>query len=310
MISLPESWAGRLLVVLVVASLGSVAFTVSTSSAAFGAFNDGWDGTSSLRDTAERSGATINVGVDSGARLETSPSETMVLVLTTSRATDDADIAALRSFVRRGGTLVVAEDVGENGNAVLAGVGAETRFNGSIVRDMRYYGATSGMPVVTNVEPHTRTRGVDELMLNYGTVLDVPNASRETGRDDVTVVASTSQFAYLDRDGDAVPDENETLRSRPVVSVESVGDGQVVAVSDPSVFINAMQTRASNGAFFDALVGDHRYVVVEYSNAGTQPTVQMALLWLENRPTILALLGMSVAVAIAAVAQYRDDETQ
>lgn len=48
------------------------------------------------------------------------------MVLSPDKPYTDARTERLREFVRRGGTLVIAEDFGPNDNALLEGVGAST----------------------------------------------------------------------------------------------------------------------------------------------------------------------------------------
>ena len=302
-----DSWARRLLVVLLVIVLGSIFAAASSSTVVFGTFNDDWDGTSSLRETATESGATIKIGIGPNGRIKKPPSETVVMLLSPTESYEDSTLSSLRAFVQNGGTLVVAEDFGSSGNQILAGVGAQTRFNGTVVRDPHYNGDTTAMPVVTNIQSHPRTRGVDELVLNYGTVIDINTRTQN----DVTVVASTSKFSYLDRDDDGENSKNETLQSYPVISVEPIGEGQVVAVSDPSVFINVMQTRGSNDAFSTALVGDHNFVVLDYSRSSVQPVAQQIRLWLQQTPAALAAAGGLVTLVVLLVARYirRDKKT-
>lgn len=276
--SLPQ----LLLVALVVTGVFTIVVAGSTSSAAFGTFNGAWDGASGVRSAAADS-ATVEIATET-TRYDTAGSETVAIVLAPTERYTDAEYARIRAFLARGGTLVVAEDIGDGGNRVLSGVGAETRFDGRLVVDQRHHGPTVQMPVATNVTDAPATRDVDEVMLNHGTVL--------TNTTDATVLVRTSTFAALDGNGNGVVDDDESLRSYPVVAAEPVGGGTVIAVSDPSVFINAMQSRASNAALARGLFGDADRILLDYSHAGAQPPVRAALLWLRRTPLAAAALGV------------------
>lgn len=149
---------------------------------------------------------------------ETAANGTVSVVLSPETDYSTRDRLRLRSFVQRGGTLVVAEDYGPRGNTLLETVGASARFNGSAVRDERYNYQSPAFPVAQNVTSHPLTTDVSQLTLNYGTVVEANNAS---------VLVQTSEFAYLDRDGDGELDDNEPLQRRPVVTVEQVGQDRL-----------------------------------------------------------------------------------
>jgi hypothetical protein len=222
------------------------------------------------------------------------PGTAVAVVLSPDRAYTDREAARVRAFVRAGGTLVVAEDFGSNGGPLLAAVGAETRFEGALVRDERSAWRSPAMPVATGVTNRSATpytEGVGSLTLNYGTVLEPgPNA---------TVLVRSSPFSYLDADGDGTVDGGESLASRPVVAVEPVGEGRVVAVSDPSLFLNAMLERAGNRRFASNLLGSGERVLLDYSHS-TVPPLSAALLAVRSSPTLGFALATVVLSLVAA----------
>jgi hypothetical protein len=284
----PTVLLGGLTAVLVVA----LVVAASTSTAAFGVYNPAWDGAGELRDVAAAQGAEATVALNTSAYERVTPDETVALVLSPERAYGN-ESARLERFVRQGGTLVVAEDFGPQGNAVLEAVGATARFDGRLVRDERRLDRGPSLPRATNVsEPNATTgnltAGVDRLTLNYGTVVEPGNA---------TVLVGTSEFSYLDGDRDgAVGDE--PLRSYPVATVESVGEGRVVAVSDPSLFINAMLDREGNRQFTANLFSTER-VLLDYSRAGGQPPLAVALLSVRASPLLQGgLLALTVGLVV------------
>lgn len=276
--------------VLVVA----VVIAATTSTAAFGAYNPAWDGAGQLRSVAADGGANATVVLNTSTYGEVDPERTVAVVLSPETAYG-ADTARLRRFVRRGGTLVVAEDVGPHGNALLAGVGAAARFDGRLVRDENHYARSPALPVATNVTDANAsanlTTGVEQLTLNYGTVL-VPN--------DATVLVGTSEFAYVDENRNEQVDDGEPLRSYPVVTVEAVGEGRVIAVSDPSLFINAMLDQPDNRPFA-ANIMDRERVLLDYSHAGAQPPLTVALLQVRDSAVLQGgLLALGVGIVLGA----------
>lgn len=291
------SWSQLILIALIISGLITIGAAGSRDSDAFSSYNPEWDGSSSVSAVGASSDVPVDLATDTMAYTRAQP-DTIALAIAPSDQYTDEDLARIRSFVRRGGTLVIAEDVGAGGNQILSGVGADTRFDGRIVRDLRHNGPTAEMPVATEVSTDPLTRDVDSLMLNNGTVLVATN---ETGvltpvgspnsTANATVLVSTSSYSYIDGDHDGEFDD-DPLQSYPVVAVEQVGNGRVVAVSDASIFINSMQDRASNRAFLTAVVEDHEQVLLDYSYAGQQPPVRVALSWLRQTPIALAGIGV------------------
>jgi len=266
----------------------AVVYAASTSGAAFGLYNARWDGTSDLRATADSVGAETHIGQNVTVYDRVRANGTAALVLAPRTDYSEGEAARIERFVRSGGTLVVAGDT-RTGNRLLASVGASARFNGTVLRDERNHYRSPALPVADNTSNATVTEGVDGLTLNYGTAVRPGNAS---------AAVASSGYAYLDANSNGEPDENETLQRYPVATTEAVGNGTVVAVSDPSVFINTMQERPGNEQFTRNLLASHDRVVFDYSKTGSLPPLQVLLLVVRRTPLLQALLG---AVAVAAV---------
>lgn len=277
-----------LLAGLVAAVLVGVVVSASTSAAAFGVYNTGWDGVSELRGLAEEAGAEPEVVTNTSRYATVDPEGTVAVVLSPERAYTDREAARIRAFVRGGGTLVVAEDFGPHGAPLLAAVGAETRFDSALLRDERSGWRSPAMPVATGVTNRSATpytEGLSSLTLNYGTTL--------SPGENATVLVRSSPFSYRDTNGNDALDPDESLAAHPVVAVEPVGKGRVVAVSDPSVFLNVMLDREGNRRFARNLFGSSERVLLDYSNA-TIPPLSAALLAVRSSPA----LGFGLAAVV------------
>jgi hypothetical protein len=222
------------------------------------------------------------------------------VVLSPDDGYDPEEADRVRSFVEAGGTLVVAEDYGPHGNDLLSAVGADARVDGRPVRDERTNYRSPALPVATNVTNASRVGGAEQLTLNHGTAVR-PNGA--------AVLVATSEFAYLDADGDGTLDDDEALRSYPVATVEALGDGRVVVVGDPSLFINAMLDRPGNAAFVRGLFEDERSVLLDYSHAAGLPPLAAARLSLQRGPLLQVLAGLLGVLAIGAWGRGVDRET-
>ncbi|KTG09023.1 hypothetical protein AUR64_14570 [Haloprofundus marisrubri] len=285
--SYPELLLGGLIVTLCVATL----FAASTSAASFGVYNAGWNGASGLQSLTEESDTTTEIGLNTSAYEET-PANATAFILSPDSGYSPQERTHVNSFVRNGGTLVVAEDYGPHSNRLLRSIGVSARFDGRVLRDERENYRSPAMPVATGVNETPMTEDVDQLTLNYGTVITANNS---------TVVARSSQFSYLDTTPNGELDDNETLSQYPVVVTEQVGDGRVILVSDPSLFINSMLERPGNQQFSQNLISDTEYVLFDYSQTEQQPPLAVALLTLRESTFLQVLVGLLSFGAITAV---------
>lgn len=306
-----ESWSSRirslglprlLLAAYTVIILIALVYAASTSSAAFGAYNSQWDGTGDLQTIAADTGTNVTVGTNVSQYPTTGANDTVALVLSPNSGYSTGESDRIEQFVRRGGTLVVAEDYRPHGNPLLAAVGASARFDGRPLYDNRNYYRKSAFPEATPAGTHPSTTGVGTVVFNYGTTVEAGNA---------TTLATTSSYAYLDDNGNAELDGDERLASRPVATSEPVGEGRVIAVSDPSVFVNAMLDRGDNRQFVRNLVGGHDRALLDYSHAGGVPPLAAAVLAVQRSSSLLLfcggiLVGLLLALDRRVDVQFRD----
>lgn len=289
-----RSYPRIVLVGLAAALAVTLVVAAGTSSASLGAFNPAWDGTTELRTAAESSGAETTVARNVSAYDRTAPNETIAVVLSPATAYNGSETAAVERFVRDGGTLLVAEDYRPHGNELLDAVGAQARVTGVPLRDERNAGPSPAFPRTEPVGTHPLTTGVEELMLNHGTTVEPGNA---------TTLVESSAYSYLDRNRNEELDDEESLARRPVLTVESVGEGRVAVLSDPSVFLNAMAERGDNAAFTRAVVTSHEAVLLDVSHSPALPPLVTLRLALEGSGVALFLAGTLSVLAVVVLAE-------
>lgn len=125
------------------------------------------------------------------------------------------------------------------------------------------------------------------MVVNHGSALVVEEA---------TVLAESSSHSYLDRDRTGDLSDDDELAAHPVVAIESVGQGQVLTVSDPSAFINVMLERGDNRILLANLLADHDRVVLDTSHAADLPPLALALL-VFRESVILQVAAAALVVA-------------
>jgi hypothetical protein len=311
-LSIPRTVLAALAVsVLVVAALAG-----SSSSAALSPYNADWDGASDLRSMASERGEVV-VAHRTGAYDSVPSRGTAAFVLSPDEEYSSSELIGVSRFVRRGGTLVVADDGDFHANELLRVLGAEARLDGRPLRDPRSNYRTPAMPVASRVPGASLSPGnaggpggqsvsgaqfgaasdADSVTLNHGTAVEPNNA---------TVVYNTSGYAYLDTDRNGRLGPNENITSAPVVTAERLGAGRVVVVSDSSVFIDAMVEEGRNRAFVAALLSGNERVLLDYSHAAGLPPLIVALLVVRDSAW-LALAAGTAAVGILGVWSRRPD---
>jgi len=240
-----------LLIAAVIAAALLISVTLlNTTKEDFSTYNGDWNGASHAKGLAAGEGygtrdlfALSEVGSSgSGVLFMLNPNKTV--------AVTDADTRALQSFVRNGGSLVLANDFG-NANAVLSGLGVASavRFNGSLLSDNVSKGVDEAHPLVTDIRASGLTAAVQTMYFNYGTTLD-------TAASNVTVLARSAPTSYLRAaSGDNAPIAGSN-GAHPVLATLAYGKGRIVLLSDPSVFINSMLGQADNQKILTALIAN------------------------------------------------------
>lgn len=282
-----------LLAALVVVSLGSIGYAAATSTAAFGPFTTTWEGTSELRGLADEGDREVILGQSVSEYESVEPNGTVAVVISPDETYSDDELESIETYVRRGGTLLVAEAFGPNGNALLEAVGAETRFDGGLLRDEQHHQRSPDFPETVPVAEHPYVHDVEIFVLNHGTAL-------ETDEDHALV--RSSEFSYLDYNRNQAVDEDEQLAEHPVVAVEPIGNGEVIAVSDPSAFINIMLDRGSNDEVIHNVFDAHERVLFDASKYADIPPIALAVLFIRGSIPLQLGIGLVGLVLVHAAA--------
>jgi hypothetical protein len=284
-IDYPQLAVGLLLCCLVV----GLFWGLSTSGVAYDPYNYDWDGGSDLRERASMNGTEATVALSTNEYDAGPAGESAAVVLDPGTGYSADERARIASFVSQGGTLLVATETNES-SAFLADLGLTVQIDGRPVRDDQYNLNAAAFPQAINVSSHPVVDGVDALTLNHGTVLD-PGAA--------TPLVNTSTVAYLDENRNEELDATERLAARPVAAVQQVGDGEVIVVSDASVFTNAMLDERGNAQLLRNVVAGHERVVLDYSQQGSLPPLSYTYLVIQTAPLLQVLAGLAGIAMIA-----------
>lgn len=276
--------------ILTTAVVVTVLFGVVTSSVAFGSYNLAWDGTSELRQEADDVADETIIATDTDRYESIEANGTVAFVIAPDEQYEVEESNRMRSFVERGGTLVIADDRPERANSLLTGLNSTVQIDGGTVRDERNYYRVPSLPRATETAEQGPADDVDELALNHGTILEAGNA---------TVLVRTSEYAYVDRNRNEELDDSESLATYPVVVAEELGQGTVVVVSDASILINAMIDRSDNRVFVRSLADTDR-VLIDTSHGDQIPPLIAVVLVVRNSPLLQLFAGL-VAITLVSV---------
>jgi hypothetical protein len=272
-----------------------IVLTAVTSTAGFNPYNPNWDGTQEFRDLADSTGE-LTIITSTNQYQTGDPNATTAFVIAPEKRYSDSERERIGQFVQNGGLLVVADESSSSGNSLLTSIGASARFDGRILRDEQNNFESSFLPVIPDSSNHTLVSAVDSLTLNYGTAVRPGTA---------TPIINSSEVSYLVRNRNETLEPQTELRSYPVVTIESVGEGTVVVVGDPSIFISSMLEKSDNEAFVSTLLDQRPEILFDQSHNQSLPLLVSVMLALRSSPPAAGVvLSIIVGLLVGGNSRY------
>jgi hypothetical protein len=218
------------------------------------------------------------------------PRNYTLFIIGPSKSFSQQEAAAVKSFLARGGTVVIMDDFG-TANQLLSLLEAPARFSGGLLLDPLLNQGHPALPVAY--------WGSSRLALNYATTLNL------TACRSARVIATSSPFSYIDLNLNNRYDEGEPTGPFPVAVELSYGPGKLVLVADSSLLINSMIHREQNARLALYLAGG-RTPAVDNSHweENLHAEVKKLLLraWLVvSSPEVKYSLAASLAIAALAI---------
>lgn len=255
---LKRGYVAVTILTIAIALLGlcMVAPVISTTTD-FSIFNSGWNGTSRLAVSTytagkfaptfvvQSTGTDLEVVQMELTEIELDPNMTALVIIGPTEEFTQAEGDYVGDFVRAGGILLLADDFG-TGNTLLEHMGAACRFSNKLVIDLAFQ-KSAEFPVCFDLEEDPMTSNVTSLLLNYPSTVSL-NSSVADG------IAWTSIASWMDENEDRMQDWGEPRGPFCILARESLGNGTLILLSDPSVLINGMQEYMSNKIFAENLV--------------------------------------------------------
>lgn len=202
--------------------------------------------------------------IDSFSSLPSNPNGTAFVVVPYEPFTQ-SELENLRNYASQGGTLVVLDDYGY-GNRILSHLGLNVRFTGRPLLDPLFDYRNKWLPRIADFASTPTTSNISSIVLNH--------ASSLGDTSDVTVLAYSSRFSFVDMNNDSAWDAGEPMGPLPVAAYARMGEGYVVVIADPSILINSMISMDDNSAFVKnvmELQGSNPQVFVDQTHLPTTP---------------------------------------
>ena len=231
---------------------------LSTNSLEFSRYNTGWNGTSQFFSDLDRHRV---VGISDLTQLTTYSANATLLIIAPYRQPTTGERAAYRAFIERGNTIILADDFG-TGNAILRGTGSRISILPGNVSSIDREYADSYSAVAYRSANVTPMQNIQKILLNRAAPL-------EGG----TTLVRTSIMSWIDENGDRRINNNEPLGSFAVIAADEIGNGRLIVISDPSIFINSMyaeDARWDNRLLINNLVGGDGVILVDGTNSRTR----------------------------------------
>jgi hypothetical protein len=268
---------------------------LSTNNLEFSRYNNGWNGTSQFFAGLDRH---HSFEVSNPAQLASYRETTTLLIIAPDRQPTDEEIAAYRSFLNQGNTIVLADDFG-TGDAIVQGIGSRISIIPGNLSSIDRLFADPYSIVVYRISNETPVKSVTRLVLNRPAPLE--------GGD---TLMATSIMSWIDDNGDRKINTNEVLGKFTVMAADNIGRGRLVVLSDPSIFINTMQGRDDtwdNKRFISNLIDNGEYpVLIDQMNSRTRDAEGMSEILHVIRTTLsIEIVSIALLVLFAAVAWRR-----
>lgn len=225
----------------------SLSAPMVTTDADFSVYNPGWNGCSDLAVRTNEIGKfTPNLELESGESMDVtqkelteyslSANESSLMILGPKQEFTDRENEYVDSFMKKGGIVVLSDDFG-SGNSLLKGLNTTSRFIGDPVLDLSFE-KKPDFGVAYNVRDSDITQNVSYVLLNKPTGI-VPDRN-------ATSYMNSSEASWIDKNNNGMNDPGEERRHIPLLTMEEYGDGKLILVSDPSIFINSMREELDN----------------------------------------------------------------
>jgi hypothetical protein len=285
---------GMVTVLLILITVSTLALHLSTTDIEFSRFNREWTGTSEFFIELEAANGAEDIVPPADLPVR---NNTLLLIIAPNTSFSSEEISSLKEFLSNGNTIFIADETGSV-NGLLEGLGSTIRINtgdiSSIDMELYDYWTVIGYPR----EDDPLITNVSALTLNGPSALSGGN-----------ILVATTLISWDDKNANYHLDPDEPLSSFGILSRDSVGNGTLYVLSDPSIFINGMKDismESDNDVFFGNLLSLHPAILVEQSHSLTASTdsVLAAGTWIKTT-MIIKISLLILCILLVGVTFHR-----
>jgi hypothetical protein len=220
--------------------------------------------------------------------LPSSPRGTTLIIVPYLDFTQE-ELGQIKRFVSEGGRLILADEYLE----------LEVRFSGDSLLDPLSNYKNPLLPRIIHLKSDPLTINLESLVLNHATCL-INTAG--TG-----IIALSSSFSFLDENDNGKYEDDELSGPLPVIYRETSGDGQVVLIADPSLFINSMNPIDENEGFIGNIADSTTSLYLDQSHLPpsdlhqTKAMLERGRAYLTNPVATAGLVALAVVITLKPV---------
>ncbi len=185
-----------------------------------------------------------------------------IYIIIPARNYTQLEIEEIIDYTLRGGTILLLSDRDNPANQILKDLGIKSRFDGHIVRDPFFYEKNPGLVFANLSKTTVITTNATQIELDQATIIRPSSQA--------IALYKTSSSSYIDLDGNGYYTEGEPRGSFPVVVYEPMGNGGIILISDPDIWINGMIDKSMNKQFLIDLIKD-KQVFLDISHLDMAP---------------------------------------
>ena len=261
--------------VILVAAMFILLVHLSANNLEFSRYNNGWNGTASFFSDLDRH---HTEEIPAPENLAGHPPNTTLLIIAPHHHPTARELAAYRAFLNEGNTIFLADDFG-TGNEILTGIGSRIRIlPGNLSSLDRRYSDSYSVVVY-------RTAEKSPFILPGNIALNRPAAL-----DGGTPLMLTEVMSWIDINGDHRLNDVENMGTFPAMTLDAREPGQIIVLSDPSIFINSMYLQEDNGnnrILIRNIISRDNLVLIDQMNSRTAETSGLGEILHVIRTTII-----------------------
>ena len=264
-----------------------VSLHLGTTNREFSEDNINWNGTSDFFSKPSRY---TTLEISHLTELKEKKNATL-LIIAPHKEYLDTEVTLIRDFIEEGNTLFLADDLG-TGKELLKKLQSNISIRSGVVASLDRLYNDSSVIVTSPVHTHPLTQSVSTLIVDRAVSLSGGEPLIQSGI-----------ISWIDTNNDGRVSGKELLGRYTVLSRDILGDGEIIVLSDPSQFINAMtelEKNTGNNQFLQNIIHYQPLLIIDmiHTKVGDTSLVRQAVKATRQDQFLKSILILIVLLAI------------